>query len=145
MEEGSELSKTLDPVNVSVLEYSTVTFSGNGSTVDNLGTITFDWQITVDGGNTWKNISAYIVENPSHPGKYSNIDSTVLTIDSVVASMDTYAYRLYMQTPAYKCDKDVTTNDAQLSVYKLDTDGDNVPDETAVSYTHLPLPTSELV
>ena len=130
LEEGSELSKTLDPVNVSVLEYSTVTFSGNGSTVDNLGTITFDWQITVDGGSTWQNISAYIAANPSHPGKYSNIDSTVLTIDSVIASMDTYAYRLYMQTPAYKCDTDVTSNDAHLNVYKLDTDGDNVPDET---------------
>ena len=37
--------------------------------------------------------------------------------------------RLYMQTPAFKCDNDVTTNKATLVLFKLDTDGDGVPDE----------------
>ena len=34
-----------------------------------------------------------------------------------------------MTTPAYKCDKDVTTNDAELRVYKKDSDLDGIPDE----------------
>ena len=129
LEKGSSLSKTLDPVSVNVLEYSKVTFSGGGETVEDLGTIVYAWQITDDDGNVWQNLSAYITDNPTHPGKYTGVDSTVLVVDSVTASMDQYAYRLYMQTPAFKCDNDVTTNKATLSVFKLDTDGDGVPDE----------------
>ena len=40
--------------------------------------------------------------------------------------MDDFAYRLLMKTPAFKCDQDVTTNDAKISF--LDSDGDGVPD-----------------
>ena len=129
LEKGSSLSKTTDPVSVNVLEYSNVTFTGGGETVGDLGTIVYAWQITEDDGKTWQNLSAYVTANPSHPGKYTGGDSTVLVIDSVTAAMDQYAYRLYMQTPAFKCDNDVTTNKATLSVFKLDTDGDGVPDE----------------
>ena len=129
LEKGTALSKTLDPVNVTTIEYSKVTFSGAGATIGNIGTITYAWQITTDGGDVWTNVSNYISNNPNHPGVYSGLDSTVLVIDSVLATMDKFAYRLYMSTPAYKCDQDVTTNDAQLRVYKKDTDNDNVPDE----------------
>ena len=129
LEKGTNLSKTIDPVNVTSIEYSKVTFTGDGETVDNLGTITRAWQITTDDGDTWTNVSNYISNNPTHPGVYSGLDSTVLVIDSVLSSMDKFAYRLYMTTPAYKCDQDVTTNDAQLRVYKQDSDGDNIPDE----------------
>jgi len=129
LEKGTALSKTIDPVNVTTIEYSKVTFTGDGETVGDLGTITRAWQITTDDGDTWTNVSNYISNNPSHPGVYSGLDSTVLVIDSVISSMDRFAYRLYMKTPAYKCDQDVTTNDAQLRVYKQDSDGDNIPDE----------------
>ncbi|MDA9693181.1 hypothetical protein N9U43_00905, partial [Cytophagia bacterium] len=129
LEIGTDLSKTQDPTKVTTIEYSGVTFTGNGATVDNKGTITFAWQITTDEGSTWTNISNYIANNPTHPGNYSGLDSTVLSIDSVVSEMDKFAYRLYMTTPAYKCDKDVTTNDAELRVYKKDSDLDGIPDE----------------
>ena len=129
LEVGTDLSKTQDPTKVTTIEYAKVTFTGNGATVDNKGTITYAWQITTDEGSTWTNITNYISNNPNHDGVYSGTDSTVLTIDSVVSEMDKFAYRLYMTTPAYKCDKDVTTNDAELRVYKKDTDSDGVPDE----------------
>ena len=129
LEKGTALSKTADPINVVDIEYSKVTFTGGGATVGNIGTITYAWQITTDDGSSWTNVSNYISQNPDHPGVYSGLDSTTLVIDSIRSSMDKFAYRLYMQTPAYKCDQDVTTNDAQLRVYKQDTDGDKVPDE----------------
>ena len=129
LEIGTDLSKTQNLTKVTTIEYSEVTFTGNGATVDNKGTITFAWQITTDEGLTWTNISNYIANNPTHPGNYSGLDSTVLSIDSVVSEMDKFAYRLYMTTPAYKCDKDVTTNDAELRVYKKDSDLDGIPDE----------------
>ena len=129
LERGTALSKTKDPVNVIDIEYSTVTFTGGGATVGNIGTITYSWQITTDNGETWTNVSKYIDDNSNYPGIYSGIDSTTLVIDSITSDMDKFSYRLYMQTPAFKCDQDVTTNDAQLRVYKKDTDGDKIPDE----------------
>ena len=129
LERGTALSKTLDPTNVVDIEYSKVTFTGGGATVGNIGTITYSWQITTDNGDTWTNVSKYITDNSNYPGIYSGIDSTTLVIDSITSDMDEFSYRLYMQTPAFKCDQDVTTNDAQLKVYKKDTDGDKIPDE----------------
>ena len=129
LERGTALSKTLDPTNVVDIEYSKVTFTGGGATVGNIVTITYSWQITTDNGYTWTNVSKYITDNSNYPGIYSGIDSTTLVIDSITSDMDEFSYRLYMQTPAFKCDQDVTTNDAQLKVYKKDTDGDKIPDE----------------
>ena len=40
--------------------------------------------------------------------------------------MNKYAYRLDMRTPAFKCDQDLVTNDAQIIF--LDSDSDGVPD-----------------
>ena len=53
-----------------------------------------------------------------------------MKIDSVTATMTGFRYRLLMQTLAFKCDQDVTSSAAQLTVFKTDTDGDNVPDDT---------------
>ena len=131
LEPGSTLSKTLDPPSVKVLEFSKVTFTGGGATVDNLGTITYSWKITEDKDNSdvWKDIDLYIAENPSHPGIYSGMNTNELVIDSVTAAMDNFGYRLDMETPAFQCDKLVSTAAAKLSVFKLDSDNDNVPDE----------------
>ena len=129
LEKGSTLSKTVDPTSVSVLQYSKVTFVGGGSTVDNLGTIVYNWQITSDDGASWYNISTYTTDNPSHPGTYSGATNDTLNIDSVTIAMEGFRYRLYMETPAFKCDGDVTTNDATLSVFKPDFDSDGVPDD----------------
>ena len=134
LEKGSDLSKVSDPASVNVLEYSNVTFTATGSTVNDLGTITYSWQITTDpptsNNVTWKNISTYQSENANHPGKYSDLDKTTMKIDSVTATMTGFRYRLLMQTLAFKCDQDVTSSAAQLTVFKTDTDGDNVPDDT---------------
>ena len=121
LEKGSELSKSSDPSSVNVLEYTNVTFTSSGTTVNDLGTIKYSWQITSDDGETWTNVANYIADNTNHPGKYSDYDKTVLKIDSVTAEMTGFKYRLLMQTPAFKCDLD------------------------AVSYTHLTLPTILLV
>ena len=129
LEKGSELSKTSDPSSVNVLEYSNVTFSAAGETIEDLGTISYNWQITTDNGATWVNISSYTSDNPSHPGKYSREATTTLKIDSVEATMDGFQYRLLMQTNAFKCDQDVTSSAAELSVFRTDTDEDGVPDD----------------
>ena len=68
-------------------------------------------------------------KNANHPGKYSDYDKTVLKIDSVTAEMTGFKYRLLMQTPAFKCDLDVTSAAAELEVFKTDTDSDGVPDD----------------
>ena len=132
LEKGSVLSKNIDPTALNVLEYTNVTFVGSGATVGNFGTITFDWQISPDDGSSWDNVSKYITDNPSHPGKYSGMTNDTLKIDSVTFAMEGYRYRLYMQTPAFKCDADITTNDAKLTVFKYDFDSDGIPDETDV-------------
>ncbi len=132
LEKGSDLSKTSDPSSVNVLEFTGVTFTSAGQTVDNLGTISYNWQITTDNGTVWKNISTYTSENPSHKGNYSDETTTTLKIDSVEASMDGFQYRLLMQTKAFKCDQDVTSSAAKLSVFKTDTDEDGVPDDEDV-------------
>ena len=105
LEKGSELSKTSDPSSVNVLEYSNVTFSAAGETIEDLGTISYNWQITTDNGATWVNISSYTSDNPSHPGKYSREATTTLKIDSVEATMDGFQYRLLMQTNALNVTK----------------------------------------
>ena len=46
--------------------------------------------------------------------------------------MDGFQYRLLMQTNAFKCDQDVTSSAAELSVFKTDTDEDGVPDDDDV-------------
>ncbi len=132
LQKGSALRKTLDPISVNVLEYSKVTFNGDGATVDDLGTITFNWKITknIDVANLWQDINVYISENPNHPGIYSGINTNELVIDSVTSGMENFGYRLDMETPAFKCDNLVSTAAARLSVFKLDSDGDLVPDET---------------
>ena len=79
LEKGSELSKTSDPSSVNVLEYSNVTFSAAGETIEDLGTISYNWQITTDNGATWVNISSYTSDNPSHPGKYSRETTTTVS------------------------------------------------------------------
>ena len=53
-----------------------------------------------------------------------------MKIDSVTAAMTEFKYRLLMQTLAFKCDLDVTSSAAQLTVFKTDTDSDGNPDET---------------
>ncbi|RZO12302.1 MAG: hypothetical protein EVB09_12200, partial [Verrucomicrobiaceae bacterium] len=129
LEKGSDLSKVSDPTSVNVLEYSNVSFTASGSTVGDLGTIKYSWQITTDNGNAWVNVSAYTTANPNHPGKYSDYDKITMKIDSVTAAMTEFKYRLLMQTLAYRCDLDITSSAAQLTVYKTDTDEDNVPDD----------------
>ena len=129
LEKGSSLSKVTDPASVNVLEFTNVTFTSSGATVGDLGTITYNWQITSDDGETWTNISNYITNNPTHPGTYSDYAKTTLKIDSVTAEMTGFKYRLLMQTLAFKCDLDVTSNAAELEVFKTDTDEDGVPDD----------------
>ena len=132
LQKGTILFKNLDPTSVKVLEYSKVTFNAGGGTPGDLGTITYSWQITqdIDNANLWQDIDVYISENPDHPGIYSGIKTTELVIDSVTSAMENFGYRLNMETPAFKCDANVTSAAARLSVFKLDTDNDNIPDET---------------
>ena len=68
--------------------------------------------------------------NPTHPKVCQGITVQKLVVDSVTAEYGLVRIQIvYAVTPAFKCDNDVTTNKATLSVFKLDTDGDGVPDE----------------
>ena len=127
LEKGSSLSKTADPSNANITDnYTKVTFTGSGATTGNLGTIVYKWQISTDEGTTWEDVSDYTSSNANHDGIYTGVDTKTLTIDSATTGMNKYAYRLDMRTPAFKCDQDLVTNDAQIIF--LDSDSDGVPD-----------------
>ena len=127
LERGTSLSKTADPSDANITDnYTKVTFTGSGATSGNIGTIVYKWQISTDEGTTWEDISDYTSSNANHAGVYTGVDTKTLTIDSATTGMNKYAYRLDMRTPAFKCDQDLVTNDAQIIF--LDSDSDGVPD-----------------
>ena len=119
LEVGNELNITGHPTSLNVLVGTNVQFTGAGTVAN--GTITFNWQISTDGGGSWADLS--------NGGAYSGVTTTTLSITSVTIGMTNYSYRLYMRTPAFKCGDDKITNVAALTVFLPDFDNDQVPDE----------------
>ena len=58
---------------------------------------------------------------------YGSCTNATLTIANVPFSMDGYKYKALTKSPAFKCDVDLFTNDASLTVF-LDSDNDDIKD-----------------
>ena len=118
LEVGNELNITGHPTSLNVLVGSNVQFTGAGTVAN--GTITYNWQISTDGGGSWADLA--------NGGVYSNVTTATMSITNVTIGMTNYSYRLYMRTPAFKCGDDKITNVGSLTVFLPDFDNNLVPD-----------------
>lgn len=84
-------SLTSQPVDRVLCENTGTTFATSAT-----GTgISYQWQLSQNGGGTWTNLSA--------TAPYSNVTTATLTVSPVAATMDGYLYRCYVSgtcTPA---------------------------------------------
>lgn len=81
------------PVSQTVNVGDTTTFSviPTGSA----GISNFTWQQSIDGGNTWTNVT--------NGGAYSGATTSVLTVTNVIYSMNNYKFRVLISSSDYVC------------------------------------------
>jgi hypothetical protein len=73
---------SVPPAASSVCAGSTVTIS---TTASGVATLTYQWQVSVNGGGAWSNVT--------NGGVYSNATTTALIITGATSGMNTYQYR----------------------------------------------------
>ena len=111
---------TVQPANQSVcptqVAIFTVTATGAG--------LTYQWQLSTNGGGTWSNIA--------DGGVYSGAITATLTITGVTAGMDTYQYRVIVSGT---CAPSVTSSAATLTVTAgtVPTTANAGPDQTVTA------------
>jgi len=91
------------PVNRSVTAPAGTTFVVAATTVPSGGSITFDWEVSTDGGSTWANATG---------GVYSGATTATLTI-SDSTGLDGYEYRCNLSATGATT---VTTTEVTLTV-----------------------------
>jgi gliding motility-associated-like protein len=57
------------------------------------GIDTYRWEVSTDGGITWRTINAN-----THPGQYSNFNTAIMTVSNVDLSMDETIYRAFVKS-----------------------------------------------
>jgi len=90
--------------------------------VDIQNTITYQWQLSIDGGINWSNLSNGGIE-PIVDGATQE----TLTLTKVPLAYNGYMYRVVLSSPAFACDTNVISEPALLTVYP-DFDGDGIGD-----------------
>ncbi|MDY7395986.1 gliding motility-associated C-terminal domain-containing protein [Aureibaculum sp. 2210JD6-5] len=90
--------------------------------VDIQNTISYQWQVSVDGGVNWSDFS-----NGGTQPVVTGATSEELTLTMVPLEYNGYMYRVVLSSPAFACDTDVISEPALLTVYP-DFDGDGVGD-----------------
>ncbi|MET2986690.1 gliding motility-associated C-terminal domain-containing protein, partial [Aureibaculum conchae] len=90
--------------------------------VDLQNTITYQWQMSTDGGTNWSNIS-----NGGAAPAVTGATTNQLTLSLVPLEYNGYWYRVILSSPAFACDTDVISDPALLTVYP-DFDGDGIGD-----------------
>ena len=83
-------------------------FTVNGTSVE---TITYQWQVSTDGGTTWSNIS--------NGGVYSGATTTTLNITGATASLNNNRYRALLSSGT--CSTPTVSNGAQITVRQTPT------------------------
>ena len=112
--EISEIPALLtNPESVEIAVDRSVSFSVD---IDYQGPLTYQWQLNL--GDGWINLDDTVT--------YSGINSTTLTVDSVLQIMDGSSYRL-MVTSLLICSEPLFSDDAKLTVLP-DNDRDKIPD-----------------
>ncbi|MFN5418900.1 MAG: Ig-like domain-containing protein, partial [Sphingomonadales bacterium] len=102
---GAAPAITGSPTNQTTTVGATVNFSATASV--SVGTITYQWQLSTNGGTSWSNVPSL--------APYSGVANPVLTINGVTAAMQGYRYRLIASQNGYICRAD-TSSAATLSV-----------------------------
>jgi GH25 family lysozyme M1 (1,4-beta-N-acetylmuramidase) len=96
----TQITLSSSPIDQTVTAPITASFSCSASGPN----ISFQWQYSVDGGNTWNNIS--------NSGPYGNANTFSLSIDFTDVSMNGYQYRCQLSNSC----SSVYTNPATLTV-----------------------------
>ena len=115
-EVGSSLVILSNPLSVSIIETRNAKYSVE---VAADGTILYLWQVSIDEGVTWNDISDDSV--------YSGTTTATLTLTNAPLEFNDYQFRVKISTPAYLCDEDLQSEVA-LTVLP-DNDKDGIADE----------------
>jgi CshA-type fibril repeat protein len=100
---GSGSTITTQPVDQSVTPGSNAVFTTNVTTGS--GSTTYQWQVSVDGGNTWSNVT--------NPVTYTGAGTSTLTVTNVPITFKGYRYRLQISQSNYVCGN-VTSSVAKI-------------------------------
>ncbi|MFN5422434.1 MAG: Ig-like domain-containing protein, partial [bacterium] len=100
---GSASAITVQPTDQSVATGATATFTA--VVTPGSGITTYQWQLSTDGGTTWKNVT--------NVGVYTGATTATLTITDVTSAMNEYRYKLAITQSDYVCGN-LTTNAARL-------------------------------
>ncbi|SEG33044.1 hypothetical protein SAMN05421847_2055 [Halpernia humi] len=103
---GSASSITTQPTNKSIVAGNNTSFSVVAS--GGSGTRQYQWQVSIDGGVTYSNIS--------NAGVYSNATTSTLNITGATVTINAYLYRVIITQSDYAC-ANVTSSSALLNVF----------------------------
>ena len=116
LEEGSSISIISNPSSVSIIETRDARYE---ITLNSVGTVLYQWQVSKDQGATWKNIQ--------NDNVYSGSQSSTLILTDAPLEFNDYQFKVLVSTPAYLCDEDIESSVA-LTVLP-DNDKDGIADE----------------
>ena len=116
LEEGSSISVISNPSSISIIETRDARYE---ITLNSVGTVLYQWQVSEDQGATWKNIQNDKV--------YSGSQTSTLILTDAPLEFNDYQFKVLVSTPAYLCDEDIESSVA-LTVLP-DNDKDGIADE----------------
>jgi len=121
-----EVGLAVQPIATQPLDQVIVVNANVDFSVDMQNTITYQWQMSTDGGANWTNVSngGTAITNPP---VITGATTDQLTLTMVPLEYNGYWYRVVLSSPAFACDTDVISDPALLTVYP-DFDGDGVGD-----------------
>lgn len=102
-ESGTAASITILPTDVTAYAGSGASFSVSVNNTD-----TYQWQLSINGGSSFSDVS--------EGGIYSGTDSDTLSLSAIDLSMQNYRYRVVVSNSAYSCASPVTSNVATLMI-----------------------------
>ncbi|WP_185145799.1 DUF11 domain-containing protein [Chryseobacterium sp. SNU WT5] len=92
-----------------------------GTPGNNNSNLTYQWQVSSNGGSTWTNIS--------NGGVYSGATTNTITITGATVGINNYQYRAKITVKNNICTS-LTSQAAKLNILlSLDSDGDGIPDD----------------
>jgi hypothetical protein len=107
----SQVSFNVQPSGGTICTGTTITFTTSAT---GTGTVSYQWEESIDGGNSWVPLSEGSSTNPGSPaiGVYTGTNGPALTITRVPSSMHNYNYR----TVATAGGSSLPSNQATLNV-----------------------------
>ena len=110
---GSAIIVNTQPVSMSTVPNSPLQFT---ISITASGTVDYQWQQQLQNSSVWTNLT--------NVSPYSGVNTNTLTISNP-STMHRYKFRVLMSTPAYLCDLDITSSEAEL-IISVDNDDDGI-------------------